>query len=164
MKLSLIITVITLIISTALIYFLSLQNKIAGSGDKSKSYFAFNWKSVSYSRDIMQYWKNDSKRTKAIKNIVYLDYAFMIIYSSYFCFMLFQQHAHQSRTWLKHWLIAGLFGIILCLLTDAIQDYKIYRYIVSNDIVNEMRGYTYFKWSCFLFGIIPLIISVLMSD
>ena len=163
MKSTLLITIIAAIVSTVLVYCLSAQNKFASNGDKSKGYFAFNWNSVSTSTDIMQYWRSDGGRIKAIKNIVWLDYVFMAVYSSYFCFMLYRQSLHQQKPGLVHWLQAGIAGILLCLITDALQDYRIYSYITSNTTVNEMRGYTYFKWSCFLFGIIPLLISLFLK-
>ncbi|MBC7828944.1 MAG: patatin-like phospholipase family protein [Chitinophagaceae bacterium] len=144
-----------------ILYFIFQQNNIASSGVKRLSYTSFNWSKPAASQEIMTYWRAHNTRMIAVKKIVWLDYLFMILYCSVLCFSLNYARKKESRRWLKTWLAMGIGAIILCTVIDAIQDYKIFQYIKSKDVVTEMRYYTWIKWGSLVMGLIPLILSMI---
>ena len=155
--------IITAVIVFAIVYFINRQNTLASSNDTTKGFLAFNWNKPETSQTIMDFWRSDGNRAEAVKRIVYLDYAFMIVYCLFLCFALNYQARVEQRKWLKGWLKAAIALVIVCTVIDFIQDTKIHQYVGTVSSVSDMRPYTFTKWGALLLAIIPLILSILES-
>lgn len=155
------VSLIAATISIILIIALKKQNQIASDNKESKSYITYNWEKPEVSQAIMNYWRAEEYRKKAIKNLGLLDYAFMIVYASYLIFCLIRRIRKEHRLRLKIWLKIAVGLILFCLLLDAVQDFINLSYISNQAKVMDMRYFTYPKWTTFLLGVLPLVISIL---
>lgn len=161
MKITRLLTIAAATAVVVLLYFIFQQNNIASSGIKRFGYSTFNWSTPEASQAIIDYWRGNESRVAAIKKIVFLNYVFMIIYCTYLCFMFNYTKRIESRHWLKIWIVIGIGAIILSILIDAVQNYKIYKFITSQAAVTEIRYYTWSKWVLLFSGITPLLLSMI---
>ena len=150
-------------LSAALIIVLMLnrQNTAIAAGDPQTNFLNFNRSPTDTAANrIMDLWRQDPVRTSAVKKLLLIDYVFMVLYSLCLCISLYQRgRITDQRPWLRSWLKAGIFLVLLCTLVDATQDYKIYSYISSSGWVYSLKGYTRIKFIALALGVIPLIIS-----
>lgn len=166
MKIPFVVTMVTLLVVAVMLCAINRQNDFASFGQKSFGFQSFNFGSPQKSEAIMAYWKKKPEKVDAIKTIIKIDYAFMFVYCLYLCFSInyYRKRSTENRRWLKTWLTIALALIIAGTAIDAIQDFKIYHYLNTEDAIGDMRYFTYPKWAALILGIIPLFIAVLPRD
>lgn len=159
------IQLLTLAAIIALLLILDHQNTIASDDNPAMSYPGFNRSDTREAQKIMNFWRQEDKRTAAVERIVILDYILIVIYGLVLIFSIIaRRKAERIRTeglrrWLLFWLGAGIFLVLAGALIDVIQDSRIYSYVISKGPVTSLDGYTTIKWAALIFGAMPLLIS-----
>ncbi len=139
---------------------LNRQNDIASNGKEGRGYLDFNRAKQADATVIMQYWKAAPARASAVKKMIIIDYAFMIVYCLYLSFAFLYFRRRTQSKFLKTLFGLGFIIIIIATVIDAIQDWKIYHFVSSSDVVQDMRTYTRVKWYALIIVLAIFVIAI----
>ncbi|AEV99474.1 hypothetical protein A4D02_26910 [Niastella koreensis] len=147
MKRILPVLLVGLVSFTLIVSYLSLQNDRAADGKKAFQFTTFNRSDSAGANTILDFWKEDVRRSNAVTSLIKLDYIFMLVYLSFFLFIIYRLHANEKRRWMRAILKVGGVALLIGTAIDAVQDNKISHIIQFNESAVDMRGYTYSKFT-----------------
>jgi hypothetical protein len=153
-------SLLALTAAVSLTLMLHRQNIIVSGGDSGKGYFSVTWGTPETANGVMNGWRQESKKTDALKTMVSIDYVLIVVYCLYLCTCLYGKAREEKRPWLRSWLRVAVGLILVGALIDAIQDHKMVSYTTSRQPVADLRGFTWAKWAALGLGVIPLFISL----
>lgn len=166
MRIPFYVTMIALVVVALCLAAIARQNDTACFGQHGCSFSTFKRSNQINAGKIIAFWKKNPDRKEAIKKLIRIDYALMLVYTLYFFLLInyYRKRKEEDRRGLKKLLFISLITLVIATLLKALQDYKIYNYLDAADLPGDMRFYTYAGWGLYAIALIPLAIALLPAD
>lgn len=140
-------------------WFIGRQNNILKSAGDNTGFTAYNQKKKK-PEDLVSIWRNDPY-TEAVKNIIYLDFVWMLVFGSSIFYGLEVVSNSNLKLW-KSGSNIGMIMIILMVVIDGLQDIAIYKHLTTGSTF-DIRGLTRLKFTFISISLIILVLGATMN-
>jgi hypothetical protein len=139
--------------------FIKKQNSILEGAGENTGYTAYNNK-IRPPEELMNIWRNEPY-AKSVKNIVFLDFIWMLVFGSsiFYGLKLISNYASEK---LKITCSTGMVLIVLMVVFDALQDVAIYQHLTKGKTF-DVRGLTKPKFVSLIISLVILIIGIILK-